>query len=228
MQLKAVHHYFGQYKRFLSSRQAFERLHIWESQRIFQENWDLETPHLLEMYDRSLQNPKTRRLWRRENYEPKEMMMKFLEREPEFVRSMFRDLFNENLSVDGRMSRFVFYCDELLQHYKKAHPHSIENNHYHDDDYQIVSLYLSFRYPENYTIYDAEAFRSLLRKLHSADIPVGNDVKRFFKVARTLDKMMDKDPEIAELNQRRIDPARHFTGKSLLLVYDFYMFCTEQ
>lgn len=221
MNLKKIQHYLQQYKTYLRNYRADQHLHLWESQRTFQENWTFETEDLAAVYDQSLQNSHTRRLWKRENYEPKRLMQLFLDMQPDFVRHMFHDLFNEDKEIGGRVDRFVFYCDELLQEYKINNPRSIENNHYHGDNYQIVSLYLAFRYPDQYTYYDQEGFVTLLQKLGSMDIPKINDFARFSKVMRTLYKMIAKEEEIMVLHQKRLRP-EHYQGPSLLLVYDFY------
>lgn len=228
MQLKRIHHYLRQYRQYLSTPKARElRLYIWESQRIFQEKWDMDAEDWPGMYDSALQNSQTKRLWKREAYEPKRMMLELARMQPDFVRHMFFDLFNEEKSLEGRVGRFVYYCDMLLQEYKDAHPRSIDNNHYHDDDYQMVSLYLAFRYPDRYTLYDANAFRLLMKKLGSGDIPRANDMERFAKVMNTLYKFMEKEEGLLSLHQRRLDEGRHYTGESLLVAYDFYQYCTD-
>ena len=227
MQLKRIQHYFQEYRKYLQSGQALERIHIWESQRIFQEKWDMDAEDWPAMYDSALKNSHTRRMWKREAYEPKHMMLELARMQPDFVRHMFTDLFNEEKGLEGRASRFVYYCDMLLQEYKEAHPRSIENNHYHDDDYQMVSLYLAFRYPEKYTLYDARAFIRLLEKLGSGDIPRANDVERFAKVMQTLYKLMQKEEGLLELHRQRLQEGLHYQGESLLVMYDFYQFCTD-
>lgn len=226
MQLKRIQHYIHRYQNFLESDQAIDRLHIWESQQVFQQIWDMDREDLSQMYDHSLQNSKTKRLWKREAYEPKRIMQEFWELQPELVRHYFFDLFNEDKQIDGRADRFVYYCDELLKEYIKENPNSIENSHYHNDNYWMVSLYLTFRYPDIYCLYDSFTFRALLRKLGSPDIPKTNDLPRFFKVMRTLYNFLQKEEKLMELHQQRLEPGRHYTEKSLLLVYDFYQFCT--
>ena len=223
MQLKRIQHYFSEYRRYLRSRAAQRaRLHLWESQRIFQDNWDADAEDWEAMYDASLQNSTTKRLWKREAYEPKRMMLQFIKLQPDFVRQMFSDLFNEEKALEGRVGRFVYYCDMLLQQYKDKYPASIDNNHYHDDDYQMVSLYLSFRYPDRYAYYDAEGFRQMLQRLGSTDIPVANDIERFAKVMRTLYKMMQKEEGLLELHRKRLQDKQHYQGESLMVLYDFY------
>ena len=227
MQLKRIQHYLGEYERFLQTPAAEDRLYYWESQRIFQENWDLRTDNLAAVYDASLQNSQTRRLWKRENYEPKRMMLAFFEMEPDYLHYLFADLFNEDKEVSGRAQRFVFYCDELLRMYKEKHPASIENNHYHDDNYGMVSLYLAFRFPDRYVPYQFDTFRALLRQLGSPDLPAVNDLDRYFKVMRTLFKMMQQKETLPALHRRRLRPERDYMGESLLPVFDFAVFCTQ-
>ncbi len=226
MNLQKLNDTIQAYKSFLKSNTRHDPYLKWESLKVFQENWDIEAPDFRNMYDRSLQNSRTRRLWKRENYEPKDMMLKFIGLNSEFVRYMFQDLFNENKEVDGRIDRFVFHCDELLREYKDTHPRSVENSHFHDDNYQMVSLYLAFRYPELYAPYDFESFRKLLQLLGSMDVPKVNDVGRYFKVMRTVYKFLQKDGEVLEIHRQRIKPGLHFEGETLLVAEDFMRMVT--
>lgn len=221
MQVKLLTKAYQDYQPFLTSQKAERNLYIWESQRIFQENWDREVSDWADMYDKSLQNSHTRRLWKREFYEPKSMLLKLYAVAPGYVRNMFDDLYNEEKSIQGRIDRFVFYCDQLLQEYKEKKPHSIENNHYHDDDYEMVSLYLAFRFPEKYTLYRQQLFIDFLSKMGVVNVPQGNDFERFVKVSRTVYKLMSKEEALIEKHQSRLDPNVHYTETSLLVVFDF-------
>ncbi len=210
-----------QYKSSLKANPDRDPYWKWESLKVFQETWNPEVSDFIDMYNRSLQNTQTRRLWNRENYEPKNMMLKFIDLSGEFVRSMFQDLFNEGKEVDGRIDRFVFHCDELLREYRETHPRSVENSHYHDDNYQMVSLYLAFRYPIQYAPYHFELFQKLMQLLDSRDVPKVNDLGRYFKVMRTIYKFLEKDGEILEIHHRRLHPDRHYQEPTLLVVEDF-------
>ncbi len=224
MQLQKLKSAFAQYEAFLQTPKAEDRLFLWESQRIFQENWDVGAEDLAGMYDRSLQNSVTRRFWFRENYEPKKVMLSLIGVDPEFVRGMFKDLFNENKGLTSRADRFVYHCDQLLKEYKHQNPRSVENNHYHDDNYQMISLYLAFRYPDQYTFYDHEAFKRLMIAIGSRDIPISPDIERFSKVMRTIYGLMAREEKLMDLHRQRLIPRRHYEGESLLTVYDFYRF----
>lgn len=224
MQVQKIQDNFREYRKFLTGPNALDRIYLWEIQRRFQQNWDLEADDLAAMYDRSIQSEHTRRHWRRENYEPKQMMMSFMEMEENYLRQIFKDLFNERNEISGRVDRFVFHCDQLLQEYKRKHPRRIDNNHYHDDGYGMISFYLAMRYPEQYTLYEGRSFLQLLTALGTRNLPQFDDFERFCKISRTLYKLMQKEEGLLELHQTRLDPERHYMGESLLVVYDFYVF----
>jgi hypothetical protein len=228
MQLKRLTELLEQFKTLLSNSQEEDSIILWETQQLFQYNWDTEASDLAGMFRKSLENSVSRRYWSREMYAPREMMLEFIALDEEMVRIMFRDLFNENKEVDGRMDRFVFYCNEMLQAYKDKYQRPPHNRHYHDDNYSMVSLYLSFRFPDRYAPYEHEAFTHLLRLLHSPDIPLVNDPARWFKVARTLLSLMKKDTELTALHAQRLQPERHYAGESLLLAYDFCKWCSSR
>ena len=227
MNLQKLNDSIQLYKAFLKSNPLHDPYWKWESLRIFQEHWNIDASDFRSMYDACLENSRTRRLWKRENYEPKDVMLKFISLSPDYVRHIFQDLFNENKEVDGRIDRFVFHCDELLAAYKETNPRSVENSHYHDDNYQMISLYLTFRYPDQYALYDFDRFRQLMELLGSRDVPKVNDTGRFFKVMRTIFKFIQKDEGILEIHRQRLDPSRHFMGETLLVAEDFLIVGTN-
>jgi len=222
MQLKALQENIKAYHQHLRQQRNHRTLYKWESQRIFQENWNANAPDFAEMYDHSLDNSRTRRLWNRENFEPKRMMLEFIQLQPDLVRSLFKDLFDESKAVENRIESFVFHCDELLTAYKEHHPHSIENNHYHQN-YEMVALYLAFRYPEQYTLYNFELFQQLLVQLKAKNIPEIHDLGRYFKIMRTIYTFLKKEDGLLQTHQQRLQ-TRHYHGESLLLAEDFAHF----
>ncbi len=147
--------------------------------------------------------------------------------EPSMVRMMFDNLLNETRDVEARIGQFLFGCDELLRDYKRLHIGSIENNHYHSD-YQMISLYLAFAYPDTYAPYEFTSFQKALTYFGARDIPQENDPARCFKVLRTLFNLLEKDGEVAAAMHRHLHPRRHFQGKTLLLAEDFCRFAAGQ
>jgi hypothetical protein len=221
MNLQKLNEAIRQYKTFLQSNPHHDPYWKWETQRIFQEKWDVDTRDFYQMFDECLQNSQTRRLWNREYYAPKAMMLKFIETSNDYVRFAFQDLFNEDKEIEGRVDRFVFYCDELLKEYREKYPLKRENMHYHDDNYEMISHYLAFRFPEIYTPYNVDNFKKLMQKLGSRDVPKVNDTARYFKVMRTIFNFIKKDEEILNIHQQQLNEEKHFMGETLLVVGDF-------
>ena len=212
------------YKRWLASLREHPNAWWWESAQFFQDNWNPESPEPAAMLDACFQNTFTRRLWQADNWRPKEMILLFYRYNPLMVKAMFADLFNETKDVEMRISRFLFGMDTLLSDYKSDHPTTVENNHYHDD-YRMIALYLAFRYPDVYAApYDFPAFATALERLGAREMPLVNDLPRFFKVHRTLMTFLDKDPDVARLLQKHLQPKKHFQGKALLMAADFTRF----
>lgn len=73
MQLQKIKAALAAYEDWLVSKvnATKENLYKWESQRIWQEHWDLEEIDVAGMFNKSLENTTTRRIWSREYYTPK-------------------------------------------------------------------------------------------------------------------------------------------------------------
>lgn len=226
MQLQKIQAYITAYADWLATPAATERLPYWETQANWQRHWDLDAPDLPTMYDRALNNLTNRRMWSRQAFDPKQMMRAFWEMDRHFVHSSFVELFNEAKGVHGRADRFVFFCGQLLQLYQDQHPRAKANSHGHDDDYGMVSLYLSCQYPTQYAPYSPAALRTLLQRLGAPNIPPAGDFERHVKVMRTLYTLLSKNETVLERHCARLR-AEDYAGESLMLAFDFGMFVGE-
>lgn len=226
MLLAKIQSSIAAYKKWLAGARRHPYAHKWESLQHFQTHWNPAAADPAAMFDACFQNSETRRLWQAENWFPKKMMLEFWRVSPQTVRLMFDDLFNETRDVEGRIGRFLFGCDELLRDYRRDHPLSPENNHYHDD-YRMIALYLAFRYPESYAPYDFPVFQRAMAQFGARDVPQQNDLPRYFKVIRTLMTFLEKDGEAEVLMKKHLHSTLHFQGKTLLLAEDFCRFSAE-
>lgn len=220
MNLKKIQQRIEDYKSYLKSPKCENELYKWETLKVFQDNWGTEADDLLGMYDRSLENTTSRRQWKNNDFYPKEMMMKFIKTEPEYVRLAFRDLFNDDKGIEGRVNRFVFYCDELLGIYKEKNPLAKENDHYHTPEF--VFMYLAYKFPQKYTLYNFNNFKSFLEFVDAKNISASHDFERFVKLTKTLNIFLKKDEEVEYLIQERLDE-KHFKEANVLAVHELLM-----
>jgi len=221
VQVKKLQAYIAAYKTFLKRDRNLTEVYKYETIHHFQAQWDLDAPDFGEMYAQCWSNSKTNRLWKRESWFPQEMMMKLIATDQEFVRRMFRDLFDETKPSEMRISRFKFGCDEMLVDFKLQNQVSIDNNHYHDDN-EMILLYLTCRFPEQYCFFEYSAFRQTLELLGVINLPTPYDTERFFKLTKAMHLFLQKDEELFELHQQRRSKANYFSEPSKLIVHDFY------
>jgi len=189
----------------------------WESLAYFLRHWDVDAPDFAAMYDRCLQNSRTKRIWKREAWEPKEMMIHFAKMQPEFVRKLFKELFDETKDISGRVSRFKFGMDTMLREYKERNPRRIDNNHYHDDS-EMIHMYLAFRFPAKYCLFDYSAFQKMNELLSVKNPPSPFETDRFFKFTKIWKTFLAKDEEILQIHNK-VFPRVDLSG---FYVFDFY------
>jgi len=195
----------------------------WQSLKTFQDNWNPDADDFNSMYENSFANTLANDLWEGQSFYPKKAMLGFIDRDPDLIQSIFKELFNENLDIEGRLDRFVYHCDEISHDIMRTNPHY--QSHYHDG-YRMISVYLSFRYPMQYTIYSYPEFKNFMALIKARVVPETSDIGRFFKVMRTVYGIISKDEELIEMH-RALREGRDdlYQEESLLLVQDFYGCC---
>lgn len=200
--------------------------HLWQIQKTFQDHWDLNAPDLVEMIDQSIQSQVNRRMWSREGYQPKQVLMAFTSMEPLLVHAMFTDLFHSGRDLQGRISRFQFHADELLHSYRERGYKPAYAGH--DQDLPIITFYLAMRYPAQHGSYDHHAFVRTLETLQVTSLPQVPDPERWVKVARTLLNFMQKDEPLMQAYELvRQDPLA-YQDETLLLVWDYMQWLAGQ
>ncbi len=227
MNLNKLKESLADFRSWLERQRQFEPGPHWETLQQFQQNWDVDAPDLAEMYDHCLQNNRTKRLWKQEAWEPKQMMMTFARMQPEFLRRMFKDLFDESKDLTGRISRFKFGMDTLLAEYKERHPRRIDNNHYHDDS-RMVHLYLALRFPAKYTPFDYPAFRKMTELLLIKEPPSPFETDRFLKITKIWRTFLEKDNELAMVFNRKYPQQYTYEKVVGMLTFDFYQSLTSK
>lgn len=221
MQVTKLQEAIAEYKTFLRRDREYVDLYKWESLRHFQEQWDIAAADFGQMYGRSLYNSQRQQLWKGPGWFPREMMLEIIEVAPDSVRDLFTGFFEEEWDAIMRISHFRDVCDELLQNHRDRPGLWRENDHYHGDN-RMIFLYLAFRFPEKYTLFDYVPFRKTLSLIGTRDLPQAFDTDRFIKISRALYLFLQKDAELLDLHRKRRDPRVHYMGDSMLLVHDFY------
>ena len=222
MQVPKIKAYVKNFTDWLATEEARHYLPYWETQKNWQEHFDVETRDLAASYDAALDSKTNRRHYRRGGYDPKRSLLAIMEWEPDFVRDAFRDLFSEDRDLEGRIQRFVFYINELFNRYRDAKPKARIPTHYHDDDYQIVSIYLMGQFPEKYAPYSTELLQTICTKLGAKSVPPAADFPRYTKLLHTLQPFLQE--EALQQNYRAMLRDIDYQQNTALLMFLFFKY----
>ncbi|MCC8196536.1 MAG: EVE domain-containing protein [Ruminococcus sp.] len=164
----------------------------WVAVRTFQDNWDIEAEDFADMLARSLS--KTGKLLNGQGHYPRGMIESFAKSAPEEVRTMFRNLYDEDGGIDvvKRIEDFKSGSDELLRKYGNG---SRKENVSHYQDENVISIYLWLRYPDKYYIYKygvASGVSKALRSDYQIDTIDKGDYASAEKTLRNFYSLYDE------------------------------------
>lgn len=194
-----LHEVLKKYKAdFIPWRWEGER-YKWEAIQCFQEHWDIQAIDFEEMLIKSL--TKTKNLLASNNHFPRKMIQTFAKKEPEEVRRMYQNLFDESIEMATRMIAFKKQADILLEKY--------ENNigqHYQYEN--AITTYLWLRFPDKYYIYKYSEVKIVAKELGSNFIFKKGDyisnLQKFYQLYNEICKEVKKDTVLLELFQSQL------------------------
>jgi 5-methylcytosine-specific restriction protein B len=123
----------------------------WAAVKCFELNWDIDSQHFDEMLERSLS--KTENLLDSGNFFPCRTINSLAKLEPETVRKMFINLYDESLDLSTRINDFIVAAESLRAKYNDQ----IGKNHFQTTN--SISIYLWLRYPDKYYLYKYTVYK---------------------------------------------------------------------
>ncbi|WP_020569100.1 hypothetical protein [Neolewinella persica] len=227
MQVPKIQAAIKRFAAWIPTEEAQAHLPLWETQQNWQTHFNPEAKDLADSYDLALDSKTNRRHYRRGGYDPKRAMLALMRWEPDFVREAFRDLYSEDRQLEGRIQRFVFYVNELFNRFRDQHPKDKTPSHNHEDDYNMVSIYLMGQYPEVYAPYTTELLQTVCSRLGAKDVPPAADFPRYTKLLKTLRNFLTQDEDVMTAYQAALRE-QDYQGESALLVWWFFKMIMEE
>lgn len=117
----------------------------WAAIKHFQKHWNIDAENFAAMFKEA--TAKHINLFDSMNYFPRGMILEFAKVDQEAVRAMFRNLFNEALSVVDRVNDFIAEAERLRSTY------GADSWKSHFQNVNSISTYLWSMYPDKYYIY---------------------------------------------------------------------------
>lgn len=163
----------------------------WRGIKTFQDNWDLDAQNLSDMIKHSLYG--VSHMMVSQARFPEGMIEDFAEREPETVRAMFKNLFDENKDIVERIHSFKQKSADLLERVGNG-----AKNHFQDE--RTIALYLWLRYPDKYYVYQYTQARNLSIALGSDHRIIkgrlDSNIREWLALYNEVTELMKQKPEV--------------------------------
>ena len=193
-----------------------EELYKWEAIKIFKENWDMtvSNENFSEMVKQSLKSAGN--ILTAFNYYPYGMITDFSRYEPQTVKEMFKNLFDESKDLYSRIKSFVDNSELLLEKY-----FSKGKNHY--QDMHVISTYLTFMYPEKYYLYKASIDKKALKHIgiEIKDTDKIKELLNYFDACEKIREELIADKGLLDVVNNRLNNNCFKDDDNHILVWDF-------
>jgi len=204
--LKAYKHQFADISK--------QELYKWKAVKQFQDNWDIEADDFYLMTKTALS--KVKNLMASGRYFPKRMLLKNIEHNPEKIRSLFRNLYDESEDIITRVESFRTAFAKI------NNLNFVEDNDY--QDHRAVMVYLSLKYPERYYFYKYRMFEDFVKKIeYPTKLSPGQsrNITHFLNLSDILREHISQDQELIKLHSQRLDENCYFDENLHILTQDF-------
>ncbi len=209
-----------EYKRVFISKLWEKEKFKWEAVKYFQDNWDINSSDFPAMLEQSLS--KTSSVLTSMNHFPRAMITKFAKMNPEKVRAMFMELFDESMGVHERILAFKSQSDELLEAFPEEAKQHFQNEN-------AVTTYLWLRFPDKYYIYKYGEVKKVSDKLHSDYLfkkgAYADNIRNSILFYNEISAELKQDEELVSLIRSQLTPDCYEDSelKTLTIDVGFYI-----
>ena len=212
-----------EYKSELKGNRWDDEKFKWQTIKGFQDHWDIEAVDFCTMLKNSLD--KTFNLLASTHYFPGKMIKEFAEKEPETVRQMFKNLFDENKDLYDRIVSFKVQSKQLVNKYWDPGKSDFQTE-------KTITTYLWLRYPDKYYIYKFEEAKPLSKELKMSYVfkagDYQNNVENFIRLYDELSQELCKDEELKQIVQSKLEEDCYDDPKCKTLAIDFGYFVNQR
>ena len=131
----------------------------------FQDNWDIDNSDFFEMFKKSFS--KVSNLLYQNSWG---FIIKCAENYPDETRQLFKDLYNNEIEIEERIKNFQNQSEQLLEKQKIVLNRSDLSA---QQDERTISVYLAFRYPEEYILYKSDYYQNYCQEADATSQKTG-------------------------------------------------------
>ena len=221
MNRQILNHYIEEYKLNFELVNQYE-IYKWKAVKCFQDNWNIEANNFYEMLVSSF--ALTKNLMVSGQYFPLRMLTQYAEHNPDAVRELFRNLYNEDEDEDlyARIRNFKIGINAI-------HDSLFENKSSYQD-FRAIVVYLTLNYPERYSFYKFEMFKKFSTILELIYTPIAGRIENighFNNISELIRHELSLDQELLKLHKDRITSDCYYDENLNILTQDFIYAVTE-
>lgn len=221
--VKEYQNYFTNHKGENGESYWEEEEFKWRGIKTFQDNWDIEAQDLSDMIKRSLSG--VSHMMVSQARFPEGMIEDFAEREPDTVRVMFKDLFDESKDIIERFHSFKQKSADLLERVGNG-----AKNHFQDE--RTIALYLWLAYPEKYYVYQYTQARNLSIALGSDHRIIkgrlDSNIREWLALYNEVTELMKQKPEVRNWETQGMTAVHYPDPEYRMLATDLAYCYTER
>ena len=211
------------YKKNFSLNLIEEKCNEWEVVKCFQDNWDIDAENFYTMLSKSLKKLSITKFL---VYQFSTVMIKrYAKNEPETVRQMFANLFDERKNLIERFANFKQQSKNLFEKYR----HEKEKLHAQSD--KAISAYLCLRYPDKYYIYKPSVIKFVAEIFKSSyDFTGQNSSTKIMNNYALCDEMcneLHKDTKLIEIFKSNLTADCYPDPNLKILTTDFIFYVAK-
>lgn len=186
----------------------------WEAIKWFQDHWDIEAGDFGAML--LLSTKKTYNLLASMRYTPLGTIKYLTKQEPEAIRRIFRNLYDEQKNLDERVSAFQ---SEISNRVKASNP---KNNHY--QDMRAISVWLTLKFPEKYNFYKSTVYKEFAAMTNlDGQFAFKSDVTAIHDAMGIVDVILPyikQDSELLEISRNTLSETEYADPAFRVLAQD--------
>ncbi|MCL2336789.1 MAG: AAA family ATPase [Firmicutes bacterium] len=193
----------------------------WIAVKHFQDTWNIEAPDFSAMLNNSLAKHET--LLVGAYYFPYRVLAEFAKQEPETVRMLFKNLYDETLPLKERIVDFQQAFEPFLKRQREQAQYSGWKQSF--QDLHAVSVYLTFKYPDTYYIFKSSVYRKFAA--YVGYTPKYDKKEQYANCADLFELIRGvaiKDEELTAMSRNRLTPDCFADSNYRILAMDIAYF----
>ena len=191
-----------------------QELYKWQAVKQFQDNWDIDAPDFYAMLSVALSQ--TFNLLDSGLYYPKRMLLESAKTQPETVRALFKELYNEDKDLFERIEHLRTVIKKIVQD-----NFEVKNDY---QDHRAILVYLVLKYPERYFFYKFGMFKDFVAKIDYPYQPKKGrieNISHFENLCQNILHLVSQDQDLLRLHNARLTDDCYIDESLYILTQDF-------